>query len=114
MLLARTEAHDEVEAAEQRSAAALALERAELSKQVQLTLNVRECSTARAPPLRCDWFTRNVDSAAGARDGCTRRADAAAWSTWKGAYLQRRQARAGKACRAMLTERLCLGAPSAH
>ncbi len=47
MQQARTEARAEAEAAaEQRWAAALALERAELDKQVQLVLLVQQCGSA--------------------------------------------------------------------
>ncbi len=53
MLLARTEAHDEVKAAEQRFSAALAHERAELAKRARSLLCTRSsCCNARA------WFCR--------------------------------------------------------
>jgi hypothetical protein len=60
---ARAEARAAEEAAEQRIAAALALERAELDKQVQLSLFVRQRDSAALP-----WPA----SAEGACGGCMR------------------------------------------
>ncbi len=65
MLLARTEALDEVEAAaEQRCAAALALERAELDKQARSQSCTRGTWLHRLSPLYEDHMCMNVSETA--------------------------------------------------
>ncbi len=81
------QAHAEVRAAEaaaeQRIAAALALERAELDKQVQLMLI---CGSATA--LHCSGLLlQDVYAPDDGQDGCTRHADVTAWGEGKLVFL---------------------------
>ncbi len=78
MLNARTEAHDEVEAAaEQRCAAALALERAEADKQARSLTSMQGAWLHRLGPLCRERVCNRLK-----KDGCACHACVAAWHMW--------------------------------